>query len=263
MAKKNFEACMEEVFLHEGGLSMIRSDPGNWTGGKVGVGELRGTKYGIAAHAHPGVDIQNLTKAQAREIYRRQYWAPVRGDDLPAGLDLVTFDPAVNSGVRRGSQWLQKALGLHDPDGKVGPVTLQAARAADPVATVKRACAVRMGFLQGLKTWGTFGKGWSRRVASVEAVSVRMAVEAMGGKSRPVLLDAKAEAGAKAKTQVQAAGGTAVTSTGGATLADLSSWGLIAVGLIALVVIINLLGRRRHELDRVAAYQQAAEEAKP
>jgi hypothetical protein len=45
-------------------------------------------------------------------------------------------------------------------------------------------------------------------------------------------------------------------------LADLGSWGLIAVGLVALIVVLNLLGRRRHELDRVAAYQQAAEGAK-
>jgi len=125
MAKDNFAAVMEEIFAHEGGLSMTPKDPGNWTGGKVGAGELRGTKYGIAAHAHPGVNIQALTKAEAREIYRRAYWQPIRGDDLRPGLDLVTMDPAVNSGVSRGVRWLQVGCGARQ-DGRMGPLTLSA-----------------------------------------------------------------------------------------------------------------------------------------
>ena len=46
---------------HEGGLSLDRRDTGNWTGGKVGLGRLVGTKYGIAASAHPMLDIRGLT----------------------------------------------------------------------------------------------------------------------------------------------------------------------------------------------------------
>lgn len=260
MARDNFAACMDEVFLHEGGLSMIRSDPGNWTGGKVGVGELRGTKYGIAAHAHPGVDIQNLTKAEAREIYREKYWRPVRGDDLRHGIDLVTFDPAVNSGVTRGIRWLQRALGV-TVDGRMGPVTVFTANGADPVPTVKKACEVRLGFLRGLKTWGTFGRGWSKRVARVEAVAIRMALEASGAAARPVLLDAKAEADTKAKREGQAASGTAAGGGGGLTFADIPEWALAGLGILLVLAIVNMIGRRRHELVRAEAMQQVAEEA--
>lgn len=261
MTRSNFKACMDEIFAHEGGLSMIRSDPGNWTGGKVGVGELRGTKYGIAAHANPGVDIQNLTKAQAREIYRRQYWAKVRGDDLPAGVDLVAFDPAVNSGVRRGSQWLQRALGV-TADGKIGPITVAKADASDPVPVIIKACAIRMGFLRGLKTFGTFGRGWSRRVASVEAVGVRMVAEAAHQPARPVLLDQRAKAQATAAKERTGAATVGAGGAGTTTLADLPTWGVAGLVVAALVLGVMLLGRARHDKDRAEAYQRIAEGAK-
>lgn len=261
MARENFPAVMEEVFRHEGGLSMIRSDPGNWTGGKVGVGALRGTNFGIASHAHPNVDIKNLTKAQAREIYRRLYWNPVKGDDLPVGIDLVTMDPAVNSGVSRGARWMQQALGVA-ADGRIGPVTVGAARKADATKVIQKACATRMGFLRGLRTWGTFGRGWSRRVASVEAVSVRMAVEAQGVKPRPALIAEKDQAVTRAQRDQAGAGGAA--AGGGATaLTDIPMTGLIAVGVVVVIAIIMVLGHRKHELDRADAYQREAEKAKP
>jgi lysozyme family protein len=101
---------------------------------------------------------------------------PVRGDDLPAGLDLVAFDAAVNSGVSRGSKWLQQAVGAA-ADGRIGPATIEAARKADRESAIMGATAVRMTFLQGLITWGTFGKGWTRRINSVRTEALAMARE--------------------------------------------------------------------------------------
>lgn len=261
MAKANFQAVMEEIFRHEGGMSMNKADPGNWSGGAVGKGVLRGTKYGIAAHAHPDVDIQALTKAQAAAIYDAKYWQKIRGNDLRAGLDLVTMDPAVNSGVSRGVRWLQEAVGV-PADGWMGPVTLQAANGhADGAGVIARACAARMGFLRGLRTWGSFGRGWSRRVASVEAVATRMLVEDAGAPARPVLIEAKAKAEATARKEQASAGGAGV-SGGGLTLADIPDWALwVAVALLA-VVVINAMGRARHEKHRAEAMQKTAEEAK-
>jgi hypothetical protein len=65
----------------------------------VGKGVLKGTNFGIAASAFPNLDIPNLTRAQAMAIYREKYWTPIGGDALPAGVDLLAFDIAVNSGV--------------------------------------------------------------------------------------------------------------------------------------------------------------------
>ena len=103
MPSPKFAACLPVTLGFEGVYSTVRADPGNWTGGKVGKGELKGTKKGIAASAYPDLDIVHLTDAEIAAIYERDYWRPIRGDELPAGPDLMTFDFAVNSGTSRGA----------------------------------------------------------------------------------------------------------------------------------------------------------------
>lgn len=83
------------------------------------------TKYGIDQRSHPGVDIRNLTREEAKAIYRRDYWDAVKADELPAGLRLVVVDIAVNNGRGRAIKWLQQAVGV-DADGRIGPKTLAA-----------------------------------------------------------------------------------------------------------------------------------------
>lgn len=162
--KSNFDRCLSEVLRNEGGYVRHPRDPG---------GE---TNMGISKRAYPNEDIKGMTRARAAQIYRRDYWDAVRGDDLPSGLDLVAFDAAVNSGVSRGAKWLQGAVGAA-ADGKIGPNTLAAARAADVMKAVNAACDARLTFLRGLKTWKTFGKGWSRRVAEVREMALAMAFQ--------------------------------------------------------------------------------------
>ena len=45
-----FDEVFARLIGHEGGYSADPKDPGNWTGGRPGVGKLLGTKYGIAAN---------------------------------------------------------------------------------------------------------------------------------------------------------------------------------------------------------------------
>lgn len=170
--KANFPACLDEVLGHEGGYVNHPSDPG---------GE---TNMGISKRSYPNENIRGMTRARAAEIYRRDYWRPVRGDDLPAGLDLVAFDPAVNSGVSRGAKWLQEALGVR-ADGKIGPQTIAAAKAAHVEAVIARACDLRLAWLRTLPTWETFGKGWSRRVESVRETATAMARVSIPASPRP------------------------------------------------------------------------------
>jgi lysozyme family protein len=169
--KSNFERCLAEVLGHEGGWSDHPADPGGATMKGVTIGtfaQFKGRKV-------EKDELRKISDADLRAIYRRKYWDVVRGDDLPAGLDLVAFDAAVNSGPARGARWLQEALGV-TADGKVGPVTVMAARSANAEMVVIRACDLRMLFLRRLKTWPDFGKGWSRRVESVRRVALEMAL---------------------------------------------------------------------------------------
>ncbi|ARU02961.1 glycoside hydrolase family 108 protein [Yoonia vestfoldensis] len=258
MTASNFIAVMDEVFAHEGGFVNHPKDPGGATNWGITIGTLSAWR-GARQTAD---QVRALTKEEARKIYRTQYWDKVRGDNLPAGIDLVAMDGGVNSGVRRGAQWVQRALGV-SADGKVGPVTINAALAADHVAIIVKACAIRMGFLRALSTFSTFGRGWSRRVASVEAVGVRMATVAKAEDVRPVLLDQKAKAQAKASKEQAGAAAVPVGGAGGTTLADLPTWGLIGLGVAVIVVAVLLLGRARHDKERADAYQRIAEGSAP
>lgn len=162
MTAANFDRCLAELLRHEGGYVNHRDDPG---------GE---TNMGISKRSYPREDIRSMTRERAAAIYRRDFWDAVRGDYLPDGLDLVAFDAAVNSGPTRGARWLQQALNLTD-DGKIGPLTIAEANRADVLLTIHAALNIRLAFLRKLGTWGTFGKGWQRRVDEVRAVALDMA----------------------------------------------------------------------------------------
>ena len=122
-------------------------------------------------------DIVLVTPELASRVYRGWFWRDVRGDDLPAGIDLATFDFAVNSGPGRATRFLQEAVGA-EVDGLFGPRTLAAVRNADPALTAKIICGRRLAWLQTLPTWDDFGRGWTRRVVDVRDRAEKMAREA-------------------------------------------------------------------------------------
>ena len=161
----NFDEAFETTIGHEGGFTLHRGNPGNWTGGKVGVGELKGTKYGIASNSYPNEDIKNLTIERAKQIYKRDYWDKAKCDQLPNGLRFHVFDVSVNSGVSRGIKTLQQALGV-TPDGLIGNQTLNASRLQDVNEVLFRFYSFRIAFYTSLSTFETFGKGWMNRVAN-------------------------------------------------------------------------------------------------
>ncbi|MGH7056433.1 MAG: glycoside hydrolase family 108 protein [Acetobacteraceae bacterium] len=166
-----FDAAVAIVLENEGGYTDDPGDPGNWTGGVVGSGQLKGTNFGISAAAYPRLDIANLTQAQAEAIYEADYWAPIQGDALPSGLSLIVFDGAVNSGVEQSSVWLQQAVNV-TTDGDIGPETLAAvagwnsgANPQPPWALCASVLAWRLVALGQVPDFSDFGQGWMRRVA--------------------------------------------------------------------------------------------------
>ena len=173
--QSNFAKCLPEILRHEGGWADHPSDPGGATMKGITIGTYRQWKGRAVTKA----ELRAISDEEVAAIYKRNYWDKVRGDDLPAGLDLVAFDAAVNSGPARGARWLQTALGVA-ADGKIGPKTIAAAEAADAATAINRALDVRLSFLKAAKNkgkplWPTFGKGWGRRVSDVRKVALGMA----------------------------------------------------------------------------------------
>jgi len=93
-----FDRAFAIVVGEEGVFSTDRSDPGNWTSGKVGEGEFKGTKYGISAAAYPDLDIASLTLDTAKSLYKRDRWDYCGCDAMTWARAICVFDCAVNQG---------------------------------------------------------------------------------------------------------------------------------------------------------------------
>jgi lysozyme family protein len=168
---RDFDQAFELVIGSEGSYSDDRNDPGNWTGGKIGQGECKGTKYGVSAASYPDLDNQEHDLDDAKAIYERDYWSKAGCPDMSPRLAYTCFDAAVNNGVGRAVRWLQAAIGTGQ-DGSYGPQTkaaLDRAAAGDPLDLdlAAEVHAQRLFFMAGLDAWKNYGLGWSRRLARV------------------------------------------------------------------------------------------------
>lgn len=165
----NFESAFSLLIGHEAGFQNDPADKGNWTGGRVGVGELKGTKYGVSAASYPGEDIKNLTLERARFIYQRDFWGPAGCDVVPDELKFDLFDTAVHTSApgncKQAIRLLQRAVGAAD-DGILGPRTLMAVQGMDPLRALARFNGHRLDHLNdNPETWARFGRGWAQRIA--------------------------------------------------------------------------------------------------
>lgn len=167
--RASYEKALERLLQHEGGYVNHPSDPGGATNFGITIHDYR--RY-VKPNATPA-DVKAMHLDEAKAIYKAKYWDALKCDDLPAGLDYAVFDFGVNSGVFRSAVFLQRILKVVD-DGFIGPKTLEAVNNADREELIKDFCDARLKFLQGLRTWPTFGKGWGRRVAEVRAASLDM-----------------------------------------------------------------------------------------
>ncbi len=159
-----FDKAFDRLIGHEAGYSSDKRDPGNWTGGKVGVGVLKGTKYGIAANTYPNLDIKNLTLEHAKQIYKKDWWDKLGADSLHSAIVFQLWDFAVNAGKSRAIKELQQVARVPD-DGIIGPKTIAAVKAMDVNDVLLKLNAERLKFYTSLGNWSTYGKGWTNRVA--------------------------------------------------------------------------------------------------
>lgn len=147
-----FEEAVNRVLSIEGGFVDDPRDPG------------QATKYGISLRSYPSLDIKNLTRDQAVEIYRRDFWDRINADKLPDGVAFQLFDFAVNSGIETAIRYLQRAVGVAD-DGHWGPKSQAAADAMTESDILMLLNAERLEFMSRLSNWPNASRGWARRIA--------------------------------------------------------------------------------------------------
>ena len=154
-----FNDIIEVVLHHEGGYVNDPDDPG---------GE---TNFGIAKRSHPDVDIANLTKDSAKEIYKEHYWDRNKVEDLPEDLRHIYFDMCVNQGRGRAVKIMQRAANAKGADlvvdGGMGPKTIAAMDGVE----LQRVRAYRVKYYADLVTrkpdLEKFYFGWFRRALEV------------------------------------------------------------------------------------------------
>lgn len=156
---ERFEAIIAKTLRHEGGYVNDPQDPGGRT------------KYGISQRAYPNVDIKNLTKEEAVEIYYQDYWiAPGIFKIEYTPLAAKVFDLGVNSGPKRAIKLLQEVLNTFafnlKTDGQLGPETLKA------ISGVEKPEGILALYLQRYERFyrslnkPRFIKGWLKRLYS-------------------------------------------------------------------------------------------------
>ena len=139
----DFNQAFDKLLANEGVLSLDESDRGNWTSGQIGVGELKGSKYGISAMSYPSLNISILTIDDAKAIYKRDFWDRGHMDEYDHTLAFQVFDFAVNSGVETALRKLQHAAGVAD-DGFIGPITIEAIQRRRPAVMILLYLAERL-----------------------------------------------------------------------------------------------------------------------
>ena len=256
---------------HEGGWDNDPHDRGNWTSGVIGKGELKGTKYGVASHVYPNLDIKNLTKEDARKIQWTDYALKVAYDALPAGFDVSVFDMAYNAGPARSLILAQRALGA----GTSAPaqVATLANAATDKVALIKAFAAKRLSFYRGLSTFSRYGRGWSRRAAECEALSVKTWLD-YGAKKPAAEIKKTLETEGKAANKASAGHAASGAAAGGAETANASqqdwAWqwdwaAAVEVGfaVVAVGLVLYFAWKALAHRDRANAYSNVAKDASP
>ena len=106
-----FNKCINIILWAEGGYVNDPVDPG---------GE---TNMGITKRNYPDLDIKNITRNQAIEIYFRDYWSKMNLKNINnENAILQIFDAGVNTGTRTAIKLAQKLVGAY-ADGVVGDQT--------------------------------------------------------------------------------------------------------------------------------------------
>lgn len=164
-----FPQALRHVLNYEGGYVNHPQDPGGATNRGVTQATYDGWRRSKGLEKR---SVKNIEMLEVEQIYFQNYWLKVGAHQLPAALGFVMFDAAVNHGVHRALGWLAETR-----DWRV-------------------IIAHRLQFYASLDNFATFGRGWTRRMASV----TRLAAELDAPAETDRLLMVFGEDGAQAAT---------------------------------------------------------------
>jgi len=166
---ENWHKSFDLVMKSEGGFSDDPKDKGNWMpDGRPGYTNLGVTMATWEMYVERKSNIQemrSLTHADVEPLYRRLFWDRLWCDKMPAGIDYLLFDFAVNAGVSKCVMLLQEAVGAH-VDGRMGPLTFAATVTHDADDLIDKFSLAKEKHYRSLSNFDVYGKGWLNRIAT-------------------------------------------------------------------------------------------------
>ena len=172
---ENWDKAFAEVLKSEGGYV---NDPHDH-GGETNLGVTKAAWSDYMGRPIADGEMKALTPDVVKPFYKIRYWDVCHCDVLPAGVDYMVFDLAVNGGTGRGAKMLQTVAGVN-ADGAIGPATLAALTAIkdEPKVTIKKMSAYKEAFYKAIVTakpdQKKFLEGWLNRVETVEKLAEQM-----------------------------------------------------------------------------------------
>ena len=164
----NFSECLKLVLHHEGGYVNHPKDPGGET--NMGVTKRVYEEFGGTK------DMKDLEFEDVMQSIKRIIGIELKQMTFP-GLDLCVFDFGVNAGTGRAAKYLQSLVGA-TADGAIGPNTLKTVEVYVQIegieATIEAYQKNRQGYYEKLKTFETFGRGWTRRTNETTEAALKM-----------------------------------------------------------------------------------------
>lgn len=179
-----FAAAIAFVLEHEGGFSDDPVDPGGVTRWGISLAWLR--KAGLLDLDHDGrpdgdvngdgvvdaEDVRVLPRDRAIRLYRLHWWDALGyARIMDPAIAAKTLDLSVNMGAAGAHRCLQRALRSAwfpvADDGKLGPQTLSAVNAADPLLLMPAFKSEAAGYYRSLiaarPVFSKYEKGWLNR----------------------------------------------------------------------------------------------------
>lgn len=168
MVASNWKPSLAAVLRSEGGNDDDPLDHGGRTSRGITQREYDAWRR---SRNQPTLDVWHAPQSDIEAIYHEEYWEPYC-DAMPIGVDYCLFNTRVLAGPYRAAVLLQRALGVSD-DGRIGPVTREAAGKMAPEAFINRFAEVSASFYRSLHQ-PRFIKGWLNRVESVRQTTLKM-----------------------------------------------------------------------------------------
>ena len=155
----DYDKAFEITVGVEAGYVNDPKDPGGETNWGVTLPVL---KAAVSADLIAYVTLKDLTKEQAKIIYKKNYWDEVKGDQLPFPLCAFVFDAAVNQGVLPARKMLQQVLKV--PQTGILDVPAMTKAKGSSLWHAQAFMSQRALRYIGTRNFDNYGNGWFTRL---------------------------------------------------------------------------------------------------